>query len=99
LLRARAKEHRFLARAFFSKIGSMRDDIPDVRDGLTRRERIVLHTLHELQREMNGRSVATAMLYGRVLERIDLSIDELQAILQKLGASSAEHVDTSNSDD
>jgi hypothetical protein len=64
----------------------MTDDIPDVRDGLTKKERIVLSTLHELQREMDGRSVSTAMLYGRVLERIDLSVDELQAILERLGA-------------
>jgi hypothetical protein len=64
----------------------MTDDIPDVRDGLTKKERIVLSTLHELQREMGGRSVSTAMLYGRVLERIDLSVDELQAILERLGA-------------
>ena len=64
------------------------DDIPDVRDGLTRKERIILATLHELQQEMGDRAIKTAMLYGRVLERIDLSIDELQAILRKLGKSS-----------
>jgi hypothetical protein len=62
------------------------DDLPDVRDGLTRAERIVLATLHELQRERGGASVPTAMLYGRVVERLDLGIDELQAILVRLGA-------------
>jgi hypothetical protein len=64
----------------------MDDELPDVRDGLTRKERIVIHTLHELEQEMIGRTVPTAMLYGRVLEKIDLSIEELQAILQRLGA-------------
>ena len=65
----------------------MRDDIPDVRDGLTRKERIVLRVLHDLEREVGGR-VATAMLYGRVLEHVDLSIEELQVILRRLGAGS-----------
>jgi hypothetical protein len=60
------------------------DEIPDVRDGLTRKERIVLTVLHELQKELGGRSVPTAMIYGRVLEHIDLSVDELQALLQRL---------------
>ena len=62
------------------------DDLPDVRDGLNRKERIVLHALHRLQEELGDRSVPTAMLYGRVLEQVDLSIDELQAILRRLGA-------------
>lgn len=62
------------------------DELPDARDGLTRTERVVLVTLHEIQRELGGRSVPTAMLYGRVLERIDLSQAELQAILRRLGA-------------
>jgi len=60
------------------------DRIPDVRDGLTRVERIVLSTLHELERERGGRSVPTSMLYGRVLERIDLSVHELQMLLQRM---------------
>src|SRR5687767_6073243 len=63
---------------------SIDDDIPDVRDGLTRKERIVLVTLHELEKELGDRPVPTAMLYGRVLERIDLSVDELQTILERL---------------
>lgn len=62
------------------------DHIPDLRDGLTRLERIVLYVLHETQRERGGRSVPTAMLYGRVLEYIDLSEQELQACLARLGA-------------
>lgn len=61
------------------------DNIPDVRDGLTRIERIVLYVLRETQRERNGRSVPTAMLYGRVLEHINISEDELQSSLDRLG--------------
>lgn len=61
------------------------DNLPDVRDGLTRKERIVLYCLAQAQKERDGRNVPTAMLYGRVLEYIDMSEDELQAILQRLG--------------
>ncbi len=57
---------------------------PDVRDGLTRKERIVLHCLHQLQRERDGRNVPTVMLYGRVLEYVNMSENELQMILQRL---------------
>lgn len=61
------------------------DRIPDVRDGLTRLERVVLHVLNDAQREFGGRNVPTATLYGRVLEYVDLSQDELQTCLQRLG--------------
>ena len=64
------------------------DDLPDVRDGLTRKERVVLWLLSELQKERNGRNVPTPMLYGRVVEHVDMSVDELQRILQRLGALS-----------
>lgn len=60
-----------------------RDYLPDVRDGLTRRERVVLYCLHQTQKELGGRNVPTAMLYGRVVEHIDMSVDELQSILQR----------------
>lgn len=60
------------------------DHLPDVRDGLTRLERIVLFCLHEAQRERGGRDVPTAMLYGRVVEHIDVSVDELQRVLQRM---------------
>jgi len=60
-----------------------RRELPDVRDGLTAVERTVLVTLHELERELGGRMVPTAMLYGRVVEKVDLSVAELQAILQR----------------
>lgn len=58
--------------------------MPDVRDGLTHKERIVLTCLHELQDERGGRNVPTAMLYGRVVEFVDMSVDELQVILQRM---------------
>jgi hypothetical protein len=59
-------------------------DVPDARDGLTRLERIILWQLREAERERGGNSVPTAMLYGRVLEHIDVSVEEFQAVLQKL---------------
>ena len=60
------------------------DTIPDVRDGLTRPERIILHTLHRLERERGGRSVPSALLYGHVVEQVDLGPDEFQDILTRL---------------
>ncbi len=59
------------------------DDIPDVRDGLTRRERIVLWCLSELQKERDNRHVPTAMLYGSVVEYVDMSVEEMQSILAR----------------
>ena len=60
------------------------DNLPDVRDGLTRKERIVLTCIEEIQKERGGRNVPTAMLYGRVVEHVNISVDELQGILQRL---------------
>jgi hypothetical protein len=60
------------------------DELPDVRDGLTRVERIVLSALHETQRELAGRAVPTAMLYGRVVERVSISLPDFQAVLRRL---------------
>jgi hypothetical protein len=60
------------------------DRTPDARDGLTRLERIILWQLHEAQRELGGANVPTAMLYGRVVQHIDVSVDELQAAVQRL---------------
>jgi hypothetical protein len=60
------------------------DVLPDVRDGLTRVERLVLETLQACQQELGGRSVPTALLYGRLVERIDLSSDELVRVLARL---------------
>jgi hypothetical protein len=61
-----------------------RDYLPDIRDGLTHRERIVLQCLHALQQERGGRNVPTGMLYGTVVEYVDMSIDEMQSILVRL---------------
>ncbi len=67
------------------ELQTLLDSIPDARDGLTRKERIILYVLHQTQRELDGRPVPSAMLYGRVLERIDISEAELDAWLEKLG--------------
>jgi hypothetical protein len=47
------------------------DNLPDVRDGLTQKER-------------GGRDVPTVMLYGRVVEHVNISEQELQLLLQRL---------------
>ncbi len=62
----------------------LQDLIPDVRDGLTRKERAVLYCLRETQNELNGRNVPTLMLYGRVLEKVDMSKEEFQSILTRM---------------
>lgn len=61
-----------------------RTELPDVRDGLTRTERIVLTELKTLQGERGGRHVSVMELYGRVVEQVDLSQHELQRILSRL---------------
>lgn len=61
-------------------------ELPDVRDGLTQRERIVLYVLHETQKQYGDRNVPTAMLWGRVCEHVYMSPDELSAMLARLGA-------------
>jgi hypothetical protein len=60
------------------------DHLPDVRDGLTRRERIVLWCLSELQKERGDRHVPTGMLYGSVVEHVNMTVDEMQSILVRL---------------
>ena len=62
------------------------DTIPDVRDGLTHQERIVLSVLHAVQKERGDRNVPTAMLWGRVCEHFYISPEELSAMLARLGA-------------
>jgi hypothetical protein len=62
------------------------EDIPDVRDGLNWRERIVLRVLHETQKERGDRNVPTVMLWGRVCEHFYISPEELSAMLARLGA-------------
>lgn len=65
---------------------SLLDNLPDVRDGLNRKQRIILYCLHQLQQERQGRNVPTAMLYGRVVEFVDMGIDEFQADLALIEA-------------
>ncbi|MEA3182819.1 MAG: hypothetical protein QOI59_6342 [Gammaproteobacteria bacterium] len=62
------------------------DRIPDVRDGLTREERVVLYVLNETQKERGGRNVPTAMLWGRVCEYFYISPEALSQMLARLGA-------------
>lgn len=58
-------------------------NIPDVRDGLTEVERTVLLVLHEARKEYGERMIPTALIYGRVQERLDLSWEEFQRALAK----------------
>jgi hypothetical protein len=60
------------------------DSLPDIRDGLTHRERIVLQCLYDLQQERGERNVPTGMLYGTVVEYVDMSVDEMQSSLVRL---------------
>jgi len=63
-----------------------RDSVPDVRDGLTHKERTVLWVLHEAQKERGDRNIPTAMLWGRVCEHFYISPEELSLMLARLGA-------------
>lgn len=65
---------------------ALEDVLPDVRDGLTREERVVLYVLHETQKERRGRDVPTTMLWGRVCEYFYISPEDLSAMLARLGA-------------
>ena len=62
------------------------ENVADVRDGVTRRERVVLYVLHETQKERGDRNVPTAMLWGRVCEHFYISPEELSEMLARLGA-------------
>lgn len=64
----------------------VRDLFPDVRDGLTRKERIVLYVLDQTQKERGDGNVPTVMLWGRVCEHLYISPEELSNILARLGA-------------
>lgn len=59
------------------------DNIPDVRDGLTKKERAIMYCLQQAQQERGGRNVPTVMLYGRVVELVDISPEEFQTILSR----------------
>ena len=58
--------------------------LPDVRDGLTREQRVILYALHLAEKERPGRRVSTTMLYGRVIEYMPMSKDRFQALLSHL---------------
>lgn len=60
------------------------DRIPDVRDGLTRLQRIILHVLNESKSDFGDRHVPTATLYGRVTEHINVSVTEFQRELARM---------------
>lgn len=59
-------------------------DIPDGRDGLTRKQRAILYCLQKAQAELGDRNVPTIMLYGRVVERVDISPEEFQMLLSRM---------------
>jgi len=48
---------------------------------------VILWQLHELQRETGRDSIPTPMLYGRVVEHVNVSVQEFQRVLQKLVAA------------
>jgi hypothetical protein len=60
------------------------NDLPDVRDGLNKKERAILYCLQQAQQELGGRNVPTVMLYGRVVELADISQQEFQTILARM---------------
>lgn len=63
------------------------DHIPDVRDGLTRPQRLLLLTIAEVQAELGGRDAPSSMIYGRLIEKgVNVSPEEMQRMLARLGA-------------
>jgi hypothetical protein len=62
------------------------DSIPDVRDGLTCEQRVVLYVLSQLQKERGDRNVPTTLLWGRVCEYFYISPEDLSEMLAQLGA-------------
>jgi hypothetical protein len=59
-------------------------NIPDVRDGLTEVERTILFVMHEAKKEFGDRMIPTALIYGRVVELLDMSWEEFQRALIKV---------------
>ena len=62
------------------------ENLPDVRDGLTRVERVILYELHKAKAEFGDRYVPTGLLYGRVVEHVDIGQQEFQRALVRLGS-------------
>jgi hypothetical protein len=63
---------------------TIRHALPDVRDGLTRLERVILVELSRAQEEFGERHVPTALLYGRVVEHVNVSVEQFQQALNRL---------------
>jgi uncharacterized protein (TIGR00251 family) len=61
------------------------DLLPDVRDGLSRAERLLLFEMQKAQEELGGRRVPSSLLYGRVVEHgVNLDPQAFEALLAKL---------------
>ena len=58
-----------------------RFNLPDVRDGLSHRERIMLWCLFELRKEHGDRRIAAGLLYGSVVQHVDMSVEDMKSIL------------------
>ena len=56
-------------------------DLPNVRDGLTHRERIILWCLYDLKQQYGDRQIPTSLLYGRVVEHVDMSVEDMKSVL------------------
>jgi hypothetical protein len=59
-------------------------NIPDVRDGLTEVERTILAVMYDARKEYGDRMIPAALLYGRVVEILDMSWEEFQRALVKV---------------
>lgn len=55
-----------------------------MRDGLTEVERTILVVLHDARKEFGDRMIPMALLYGRVVELLDLSWEEFQRAMGKI---------------
>jgi DNA gyrase/topoisomerase IV subunit A len=60
------------------------DYLPDVRDGLTRLDRVILCELSRAQQERDGGHVPSAELYGRVIEHLNVGVPEFERALVRL---------------
>ena len=45
---------------------------------------MLLYAVKHLQQERGGRNVPSGMLYGTVVEYVDMSVEEMQSILVRL---------------
>ena len=75
-----------------SDVDDRMNRIPDVRDGLTREQRVILFCLHEAQQERGERAVPTLQLYGRVCEILPISKERFKSLLAQLVGRGAPHV-------